>query len=272
MKLGAHLSISSGYANALKNIKNIGGNCLQIFSISPRGWAFAKVDEESINQFTSLKSKLKIDPVFFHTSYLINLADTGRIGQLSKQFLKHELNIAFQYGIKGTIVHLGSFKGNIKYKDLALNIKEILDQTPKNTFFIIENAGNKKIGQNLKEIARIIKEVNNDRVRVCLDTCHLYSAGYDLSTPEKLEQFIKVFDSLIGLEKLELFHFNDSKDPFNSGCDRHENIGQGTIPIDEFRLIMFHQKLKHLSFIIETPGFDQNGPDKKNLDILKSLL
>jgi len=275
VKLGAHLSISGGYAKALKNIKKIGGNCLQIFSISPRGWTFAKVNEKNSNQFIHLKSKLKIDPVFFHTSYLINLADTGRIGQLSKQFIKHELNIASQYGIKGTIIHLGSYKHealSVKHETLIGNIKEILCGSPQETLFIIENAGNKKIGQNLKEIAKIIKEVNNQRVRVCLDTCHLYSAGYDLSTPEKIEQFIKVFDSLIGLEKLELFHFNDSKDPFHSGRDRHENIGQGNIPVNEFKLIMTHLKLKHLPFIIETPGFNNEGPDKKNLDVLKSLL
>ncbi len=286
LKLGAHVSIAGGYTNSLQSVQTMGGNCLQIFSTSPRGWNFAKVNDENIQNFISLKSKLKIEPVYFHASYLINLAFNERISQLSKQFLKHELNVASKLGVKGSIVHLGSFKNNTAqirgvydrtsrvndYETLVSNIKEILEKTPQDTLFIIENAGNNKVGKKLDEIAAIIKQVDNDRVRVCLDTCHLYSSGYDLSSKEKLNRFLETFDSLIGLEKLEVFHFNDSKDPFNSGRDRHENIGKGTIPIETFRLIVTHPKLKYLSFIIEVPGFEDKGPDKKNLDILKQLL
>lgn len=283
--LGAHLSISGGYHKALESINEKGGNCLQIFSASPRAWNFAKPSEEMINEFMKAKQRLNIDPVYFHASYLINLAWNNRIGQLSKQLLKHELKLASKLGIKGSIVHLGSYKKEVtrldlelqdkgfgKYDDLTVHIKEILDETPKNTLFMIENAGNNKIGKKLDEISVIIEQVDNARVKVCLDTCHLYSSGYDLSTKENLDQFLEAFDSLIGLERLELFHFNDSKDPFNSGRDRHENIGKGTVPIETFRLIMTHPKLKHLPCIIETPGFDDKGPDKQNLDILKSLL
>lgn len=283
-KLGAHLSIAGGYHNTLNKIVEIGGNCLQIFSSSPRGWSFAKIDDKTVKEFITLKSKLKIDPVYFHASYLINLAGNDRIGQLSKQSLIHELKIASHLDIKGTIVHLGSYKnndnfyndrvknGNDKYEVLISNIREVLKQALNNTFFIIENAGNRKIGQTLDEISQIIKDVNDSRVRLCLDTCHLYSAGYDLSTPKKLDNFLHDFDILIGLEKLEVIHTNDSKDPFNSGRDRHENIGQGTVPINTFKLLLSHPKTKNLPFIIETPGFSNEGPDKKNLDTLKGLI
>ena len=274
-KLGAHLSISGGYHKALEHIVEIGGNCLQIFSTTPRGWSFAKITEQQIFDFTSLKSKLKVNPVYFHASYLINLANEGKIGHLSKLSLISYLSIAPKLQIKGSIIHLGSYKDqktNIKYQKLISNIKNILAKTPRNSLFIIENAGNNKIGKDLKEIAKIIKDARDSRIRVCLDTCHLYSSGYDLSTEEKLDRFLELFDSLIGLERLELFHFNDSKDPFDSGRDRHENIGKGTIPIETFKLIMTHPKLKHLPLIIETPGFDDEGPDKKNLDILKRLV
>ena len=138
--------------------------------------------------------------------------------------------------------------------------------------FIIENAGNKKIGQTLEEIAQIIKDVNNLRVRICLDTCHLFSSGYSFKTKNELDIF---FDKLAKLEiinRIELYHVNDSRDTFASGRDRHENIGQGLISIDTFKLFINHPKTKNLPFIIETPGFDGNGPDKKNLDILKSLI
>ncbi len=283
MKLGAHLSIEGGYGKALDRIVSIGGNCLQIFSTTPRGWNFANVNKQQLKSFKIKNQKLKIDPIYFHASYLINLADKGKIGELSKNSLVHELKVASTLGIKGTIVHLGSFKKDLRkeplpypdfdpYGDLTVKILDILYRTPKDTFFMIENAGNNKIGKKLDEIAVIIGQVDEPRLKVCLDICHLYSAGYDLSSEKKLEDFLLAFDTLIGLEKLELIHANDSKDPFNSGRDRHENLGKGTVPLETFKLLLNHPKTKYLPFIIETPGFDDTGPDKKNLDILKSLL
>ncbi|MBI4226091.1 deoxyribonuclease IV [Candidatus Roizmanbacteria bacterium] len=281
-KLGAHQSIEGGYTKALDRIKKIGGNCLQIFSTSPRGWNFSKIDTVQIIQFIEAKGIHKIDPIYFHASYLINLAKRDKIGSLSKLSLISELTVASKLNIKGSIVHLGSFKqktdnqtlfeeNKSQYDDLSLNVKEILDKTPDNTLFIIENAGNRKVGKDLTEIAYIIKRISNKRVKVCLDTCHLHSAGYDITSPQKLDNFLLSFDRLIGLKKIEVIHVNDSRDPFNSGRDRHENIGSGTIGHRTFRLLLNHPKTRHFPFIIETPGFDQKGPDKKNLDVLKSL-
>jgi len=274
-KLGAHLSIAGGYHKALERIVSIGGNCLQIFSSTPRGWHFAKADEEQIIQFVNLKSRLKIEPVYFHASYLINLADEGKIGYLSKMSLIAEMNLAPKMKIKGSIVHLGSYKETkteSKYKVLINNIKEILAKTTKESLFIIENAGNRKIGQTLEEIAQIVKDLNNERVRICLDTCHLFSKGYKFENEKELDSFLDNLKQLDLIDKLELWHLNDSRDPFNSGRDRHENIGQGTIGLDEFRILLNHPQTKNFPFIIETPGFNQEGPDKKNLDILKSLI
>lgn len=275
IKLGAHQSISGGYKESLKRIKNIGGNCLQIFSSSPRGWKLPEVTNDEAKKFIKLKENLKIEPVYFHASYLINLADKEKIGEISKRFLINELIIAEKLKIKGSIIHLGSYKDKKtekKYNLLINNIKEILDKTPKNTLFIIENSGNKKIGQSLEEISQIIKDLNNSRVRLCLDTCHLFSNGYKFYNEKELNFFI---DKLIKLEifdKLELWHLNDSKDELNSQKDRHENIGKGKIKIDEFKILLNHPRTKNYPFIIETPGFDNKGPDKKNLDILKNLI
>lgn len=275
MKFGAHLSISGGYYRALEKIKEIGGSCLQIFSSSPRGWFKTKIRLKEKKQFVDLKEKLSIDPVYFHANYLINLADNERIGDFSKENLIHELNLAGELGIKGTIVHLGSYKdknSEIKRKKLILNIKEILKNTPENTLFIIENSGTKKIGQDLSEISEIIKEINSGRLRICLDTCHLYSAGYKFETKAEFDFFLEKLAKLDLINRLELWHLNDSKDHFGSGRDRHENIGQGKIGLKEFEIILNHPKMKNLPFIIETPGFDKKGPDKKNLYILKSLI
>ncbi len=283
MLLGAHLSISGGFDKALTNIHNIGGKSLQIFSSSPRNWGKLNISVEQINNFLKLKNKLQVNPVVFHASYLINLADTDRIGKLSVQTLTGELRLASKMKIMGSIVHLGSYKNQLTdnkqqitkksvFNYLIRNIYEVLKNTPKSTLFIIENAGNRKIGQTLEEIGIIIKEINNPRLKVCLDTCHLFAAGYDFTTKEKLDKFLGKFDKLIGLNRLSVIHANDSKDDFGALRDRHDNIGEGKIGLEAFRTLLNHPDLRKLPFIIETPGFDGKGPDRKNLEILKSLI
>lgn len=285
LKLGAHLSTSGGITKPLENIVSIGGNCLQIFSSSPMMWVNSKLSEEDIQQFVSLKKELYIDPIYFHACYLINLADTDKIGEKSIKSLVFELNLAQKLGIKGSIVHTGSFKdgkvltkdyaeikGSLAYKALISNINSVISETPKDTFIILENAGNRKIGRTINQLANILEDVNNDRLKVCLDTCHLHAAGYDLKNPELFEAFLDEFDSLIGLERLEVMHLNDSRDEFGSLRDRHQNIGEGNVGIEVFKNLLNNKKTKHLPFIIETPGFDEKGPDKQNLNILKGLI
>lgn len=279
---GAHVSISGGYHKAVERVVHMGGNSLQIFSSSPRGWNHAALTDEAKELFKSEKEKHAIGPIFFHASYLVNLADDSQIGQNSIQSLITELTLASQIGIMGSIVHLGSYKKHVPtlfdttqdahYSTLIKNIKQVLNKVPKNVLFIIENAGNNKIGKNLDELAAIIRDVDDERVRICLDTCHMYSAGYDISTPSNYHTFFSLFDRKIGINKLSVIHANDSRDPFNSGRDRHENIGSGTLSLDPFRNLLNDSALANIPFIIETPGFDGNGPDKKNLDILKSLV
>jgi deoxyribonuclease-4 len=270
-KIGAHVSIAGGYTMGLERITEMGGNCMQIFSSSPRDWKHPSISDEQILEFQNRKKELSINPVFFHAWYLINLANDGFIGQSSVHTLTHELYLASMLGVQGSIIHLGSF-ANGTYGTLIENSKKILTQTPQNAWFIIENAGTKKIGTDIDEIARIMDDLSDDRVKVCLDTCHLHAAGYDLSSEETLEDFLITIESKIGLSKIALFHLNDSKDGFSSNRDRHENIGEGNIPPSVFSLLLNHPKTKDIPFIIETPGFDKKGPDKKNLDIVKGFI
>lgn len=275
--IGGHLSISGGHVNALHKTKEIGGNCLQLFSSSPRNWAVTPPTKEQIQEFVDAKHKLEIDPIYFHASYLINLADNGPTGEKSVQTLIDELQLAKKMKVKGTIIHLGSFKlkeerpSDTHYDVLFRNINIVLQNTPEETLFIIENAGNKKICCSLKELGFIVKELNNPRVKVCLDTCHLYAAGYDLSTLEKFAAYFTEFEKKVGLENLEVFQINDSKDPLGSFRDRHENIGEGEIPLETFRLLLTDKRTRNKPFILETPGFDKNGPDKRNIETLKQL-
>lgn len=283
MRLGAHQSIAGGLEKAIERVQNIGGNTLQIFSCSPRTWKSADVSNESVEIFKQKLKQSKIRPVFFHACYLINLADSGITAQRSLKSLIDELKLAKKLGVTGSVVHIGSYKtkneGVYDYKKikteqyhiLLKNIEYVLNHTPQNTSLILENSGSKKIGYDICELGKIIKDVKDKRVKVCLDTCHLHAAGYDITTKEELDRFFERFDTAVGMERLEVIHINDSKDPRGSFRDRHENIGEGKIGLSAFANLLNYKKLKNIPFIMETPGFDKKGPDKKNLNILKKL-
>lgn len=277
MKIGGHLSIAGGHINALVKTVEIGGNCLQLFSSSPRNWAVIPPTDEQIADFLKTKNELHIDPLYFHASYLINLADNGYLGERSVEMLVAELNLAKKMEVQGTIIHLGSFKLKEEkpteehYQILFDNIKKVLKNTPEETYFIIENAGNKKICNSLDELGYIVKSLNHPRIKVCLDTCHFHAAGYDLSSREKFDRYFKDFEKKVGLEKLEVFQVNDSKDSLGSFRDRHENIGEGTIPQETFRLLLTDPLTKNKPFILEVPGEEKKGPDSKNIKKLLSF-
>lgn len=280
MKVGGHLSVAGGYTNALTKTIEIGGNALQIFASSPRIWAPLIAQESTISDFVALKHTLKIDPIYFHASYLINMADAGFIGLRSRQRILDELILAEKMEIKGTIIHLGSYKETDKllpvspekYQILLRNISWVLEKSNSPAFFIIENAGNRKIGWNIDEIAGIISDLRDDRVKVCIDTCHMHAAGYDISSKEKFDAFFTDFDRKIGMERLEVFQVNDSKDPLGSFHDRHENIGNGMIPSQVFKLLLNEEITKDKPFILEVPGVEKKGPDKEQVDVLKNFL
>ncbi len=277
-RFGAHLSIAGGYEKALARATAIGANCLQMFSGNPRSFAPPPVlGNAAVAEFQKSAARLDISPIYFHAPYLVNLASEEMTGDLSEKLLIAELSAASRLGVRGSIVHPGSFKkssGDEKERQERLfvkRIKFILASVPGDSVFIVENAGTRKIGRTLEEIGELVTEVKSQRLKVCLDTCHLHAAGYDLGSREKLDQFLKEFDKKIGLERLECFHINDSRDEFGSLRDRHDNIGEGKVPQSVFKLVLNHPKLKHLPFLLEVPGFDNQGPDKKNMDILKAL-
>lgn len=284
-KIGAHISTSGGYHKAFEKIVEIGGNCLQIFSSSPMMWLNSKVTDEDIQTFVELKNKLQIDPVYFHACYLINCADCNDTGKKSIKSLVFELNLASKMGVRGSIVHTGSFKegktqvdnyietrNTQAYQTMITQIITILAETPKDTFMILENAGNRKIGRTIDQLANILEDIDDERLKICLDTCHLHAAGYDLHSQNGFELFFNDFDAKIGLEKLEVIHLNDSKDSFGALRDRHENIGQGYVGVNVFKNLLNNERTKHLPFILEVPGYDEKGPDKENMDNVKGFI
>lgn len=271
--IGAHVSIAKGFRGAGERAVAIGVSAIQMFSSSPHQWGHGKEDEGDIAAFARYAAAHRLAPRYFHASYLLNLADGGRIGKASATTLVHELSLAPKLGVKGSVVHVGSWKGGAPdYERLAAVIRDILKRTPGESLFIMENSGTRKIGLTLEEIAELAKRVKSPRFKVCLDTCHLFTAGYDIRTKEKLDSFLDEFDRKVGRELLELWHVNDSRDPFGSFRDRHENIGEGMIGLEPFRALVNHPKIKNSPLILEVPGFKGEGPDKRNVEILKGLV
>lgn len=270
--IGAHVSIAGGFFAAAKRATRIGAGAIQMFSSSPQQWGAGPENREDIAAFATFADTYHIAPRYFHASYLLNLADRARIGKASATALVRELSLAPELGVRGSVVHVGSWKGEAPdYDRLAGAIRDILARTPEKTLFIMENAGTRKIGLALEEIGALTKRVKSPRFKVCLDTCHLFTAGYDIRTKEKLDSFLKEFDAKVGIERLELWHANDSRDPIGSFRDRHENIGEGAIGLEAFRVLANHPVAKKFPFVLEVPGFDGEGPDKKNVDILRTL-
>lgn len=277
--IGAHLSIANGYAGAVDKAKNIGARALQIFSTSPRSWTPATVSPESIEAYLKARKNAAIDTVFFHASYLINLADDETTGERSVNALIHELKLQPKLHVLGSVVHIGSYKlgkkpglfdedlKEQKYQIVLKNLRNVLRNTPENSTILIENDATKKVCQRLETIARIIQDLGSARIQVCLDTCHLHAAGYDLKSEASFENFLTTFDHLIGLDLLRLIHLNDSKDDFASGRDRHENLGKGQVGTSVFANLLTHPKTRSIPFILEVPGFDGKGPDSENISI-----
>jgi len=274
-KIGAHVSIAGGLENAIKNIEDIGGNCLQIFAGSPRTWARKIFPTDQIDNFNTQVKTKDLNPVFIHALYLVNLgSDNPELLRKSTDSLLTDMQNGDFVNSAGVIVHIGSHQGRgfDSVKDQIIKtIKELLSQT-KNTPFIIENsAGQKgKIG-SLEEIKTLVNGANSDRVKICLDSAHLFAAGFDLRSEQEIDSLINKLKKYKLLDKLVCLHLNDSKVPFNSGRDIHQNIGDGEIGKQGMANFINHTSLKHLPIILETPGLDGKGPDAHNIKITQDL-
>ena len=281
-RIGAHLSIAGGLYKAIESIVAKGGNCLQIFSSSPRMWLASLPAKDQVDKFRTLVKQHNIDPIFIHAKYLINLAsDKPELLKKSIASLKYDLQVADLIGAVGVIVHLGSHQGRgfeAVRNQLTSSIKIILQAAPGSSRLIIENSAGQqgKLCSQLSEIKSIFGSVSNTRLAWCLDTCHAYNAGYSLGKGSEnalIQNDIVVEAKKLGIiDRLVCLHVNDSRDEFASGHDRHANLGEGKLGLELLGQYVNHPELKHLPLIIETPGFDNQGPDAKNLDILKSLV
>ncbi|MBU1895288.1 deoxyribonuclease IV [Patescibacteria group bacterium] len=276
--IGAHVSATNGLQNCFVNAKKIGAECIQIFGTSPRQWKVSLPTEDIIKKFKQAQKKSGISPVFLHASYLINLASPeNRLYYGSISHLAEELKIVEVLGAQGLVFHLGSSKDGSKadgIKKIIKGIKEVLAKAPGKAQLIMENTagGGNKIGAELEDLGKIYKGVNDKRLKICLDTAHGFEAGiFDTFDKSELDLFVKKGNKLFGWKNVVAMHINDSWSKHCSHHDRHENIGEGEIGVDSFQNLAKHSKFNKLPWILEVPGFDGGGPDKKNIKILHGL-
>lgn len=276
-RIGGHVGISGGINNAVTSTLSIGGNAMQIFAGSPRIWARSLFPTQAAEDFKQLAMTHDLNPVYIHALYLTNLAsDNPEILTKSKNALIMDMKNSALIASSGVVLHIGSHQGRGWEHDRAQvinTILEVLKETPENSILLLENSAgqNGKIG-SLLQLKDILDAVPSPRLKVCLDTAHAFEAGYNFTTDEGLEMWIKEIESTIGLDKIELLHLNDSKTPLGSGRDNHQNIGDGYIGEDGIKRLINHTKLSHLPLILEVPGLEGAGPDKENIERVKTLL
>lgn len=257
-RIGCHLSASEGYLSMAKTAVQIGANTFQFFTRNPRGGAAKPIDPEDIAAFLDYSKQNDIGPILAHASYTMNLcAAEERIRDFARNTLADDLfRMEFTPGNlynlhPGNHVQQGVEKGIALIAE-ALNEAITKEQT---TLVLLETMAGKgsEIGRTFEEIRAIIDRVNfRDRLGVCLDTCHVFDAGYDIKNDT--DRVLETFDKVIGLDRLKAIHINDTKNPFQSHKDRHETIGNGYLGIETFRKVINHPALRNLPFYLETPN------------------
>lgn len=278
MLLGVHVSIKDKIYEALERAESLGCNTMQIFSRNPQRWRDKFLDPKDIEEFNRRQDKVKINPVFIHIPYLINLASPNpRLYDFSVEAYIEDILEAHTLKADYIVTHMGSHKetteeAGIKRLTDALNI--IIEKT-RNTKvgILLENtAGSGSwLGYKFTHHQKIIRGLKNkERVGLCLDTAHAYLAGYDIASKEGLGTLLGEIDELVGISLIKLIHLNDAKDKLGSHHDRHEHIGRGKIGLEGMKRIINHRRFRNVPFILETPK-DSEDADRMNLEMVRKL-
>jgi deoxyribonuclease IV len=276
--LGAHVEARGGLHLAFERARAMGAAAIQVHPTPPHYWGSPKLDDERVASFREAADAAGNPPYYFHAVYLINLASTDPVlRQRSESTLAGYLAAADRLGISGVIFHTGSHKGSGFdgcLPTVAEHLNRVLERAnPSRARLLIENnAGTGGcVGAHFEELRAMLDAVPASHVGVCFDTCHAFASGYDLRTPETVEATLAEWDRIVGLDRLEVVHCNDSQTGLGSNRDRHANIGLGEIGEEGFRILLHDPRLQRIPFILEVPGIEGKGPDAANLEILRRL-
>jgi len=272
MILGAHEGVAGGVSTAFARAEGDGADCLQIFTRNVRGWAAKPLDADEVKRFRSEARRTRM-PVAAHSTYLVNLCCPDRaIRDKSWDALADELARCEQLGIRWLIFHPGSHEDEREgMKLVAEGMTDALERSPGKARLLIETTAGQGscLGWRFEQVAAIrdaVPSPHRRRVGVCVDTCHVHAAGYDLSTREGYERTFDELDRTVGLRHVEAFHLNDCKKPRGCRVDRHEHIGDGALGVEPFRMLMNDRRFA------EVPGFlETELRFKENLAVLRAL-
>jgi deoxyribonuclease IV len=276
--LGAHTSAAGGVQNALYEGKDIGATTVQLFTANQRQWKARSLSQEQIELFQKAMGETGLESIMSHDSYLINLgAHDAEVLMKSRVAFREEIIRCLQLGIAYLNFHPGAAVGSTReacLEKIVLSMKEVRDLfsgKEKLKLLIETTAGQgSQVGSRFEEVGFLVHALKDEvPIGVCIDTCHIFAAGYDIRTKESLDKTLDLFDQQVGLEYLHAFHLNDSQKGLGSRVDRHAEIGRGLIGEEAFRAIMQHPKLYALPKYLETPG----GPElwKKEIALLRSF-
>ncbi|MFB6210522.1 MAG: deoxyribonuclease IV [Halobacteriales archaeon] len=259
MRIGAHTSIAGGVFNAVEEQLDYGGNCGQIFTHSPQVWQDPDIGDEEAQQFRAVSTEHDVRPWVIHSSYLVNLCTPkDDLREKSIDSMQAEVDAAATLDIPYVNVHLGAHTGAgvDGGLDNAASALDALDIPDGVTVLVESDAGSgTKLGGQFEHLAGVLDRSEQD-LDICLDTAHMFAAGYDLSTPEAVDETVAEFDDIVGLEHLECIHLNDSKHECGTNKDEHAHIGEGLIGEDGMRAILNHEALRDQPFVLETPTED----------------
>lgn len=281
MILGAHESIAGGVFNAIERGKKATCDTIQMFNKSNNQWQAKKISSDELDKYFEAIDKTGVTVSTSHTSYLINIASPNpELNEKSYMALKEEMERCQVLKIPNLVMHPGSHVGTgeeigmDKIVENLVRLFEELDNAQSVTLLLETTAGQgSNLGYTFEQIAYMIdKAGSHDKLGVCLDTCHIFAAGYPISDPKDYKKTIKQFDDTIGLDRLRIIHMNDSKKEFESKRDRHEHIGEGFIGLDAFANFVNDKRLENVPMILETPKGDELVEDIENLKRLRSLI
>jgi deoxyribonuclease-4 len=279
-RIGVHVGTAGGCWTAVNRAVEAGANTFQIFSSSPRAWRAVAVKPADAKKMRELRAEFGVEPVAIHASYLINLcSQTEAVRVNSVAAFRGEVERALALGAEYLVLHPGSWKGLTREEGLRLAAESIeraiagIDFARKDFRILIENTAGAEfsLGGKLEQVAELVEHLKPCApVAVCLDTCHVHVAGYDIVSEDGYIETMKLVEATVGLDAVKLWHCNDAKAPFGSKLDRHEHIGEGTIGAAAFRRLLHDERFAHCAFIAETP-VDAPGDEARNVGVLRTL-
>jgi deoxyribonuclease-4 len=273
-RLGAHLSIAGGLPRAVDRAAASKCEALQIFTKSAGQWRARALPDEEVALFRRRVMETGIHPVVAHNSYLINLAAaSATLRAQSIDALREEYDRAEALGLDGLVMHPGSYTTGTEQEGLRQigdAIGSLLAERPRaRTMILLEHTAGQgtNLGHRFEHLASILDRLNGSpRVGVCLDTCHLLTAGYDICSEEGYEATFRQLSEIVGLERVRVFHLNDSKKPCGSRVDRHEHIGKGCLGLEPFRRLLNDPRFADLPMLLETPKLESAASKRRDVD------